>query len=98
MARFQVVVLAFLFMNFNLTGAKRTVSGSGNSMDVVSSVPESDSLLDLDCDVDAEDQEIYGPKLQSRLCPRSLAAASGMLAVDLKTSHAPVTAGHGKRR
>ena len=70
MARFQVVVLAFLFVNFNLTGAKRTLSGSGNSMDVVSSVPESDSLLDLDCDVDAEDQEIYGPKLQSKLCPK----------------------------
>ena len=70
MVRFQVVVLAFLFVNFNLTGAKRTVSGSGNSMDVVSSVPESDSLLDLDCDVDAEDQEIYGPKLQSKLCPK----------------------------
>ncbi|CAK9037644.1 unnamed protein product [Durusdinium trenchii] len=70
MARFQVVVLAFLFVNFNLTGAKRTVFGSGNSMDVASSVPESDSLLDLDCDVDAEDQEIYGPKLQSRLCPK----------------------------
>lgn len=49
-----VLVGLCVFVNFIFGGAIRS----------------SKDALDLDCDVDAEDQEMYGPKLQSKLCPK----------------------------
>ena len=50
----QAVVLLAIFVNFEHAGAIRSKDATSQ---------QEDSLVELDCDVDAEDQKIYGPKV-----------------------------------
>ena len=61
----QAAVLLAIFVNFKCAWAIR-------SKDAMSEQEDSLENVELDCDVDAEDQKVYGPKVQSGLCPKGI--------------------------